>query len=320
MGKQKGKNEFNKPKEKILRVDRNFKLPAKLAVWFIVSLALSLIFFREFWASLGAMLSPSWIFAQHHAAPWGVLGLCTIWLWLKRKQIRSDMEARQNLVFIPLGLALVIGAILMPLPQDFMVFQVLLASLGVFVILFSKGSRIPSILLGIYGFAISFPLAIQRFAELPYSISALKPLVWILTGLGYAFQNVGQWMHFTSYSGEPISVAITADCAGPVTMGVFMAIFALMMLDVPLPAKKALWLFLFGAVGTWFQSFIRLIILMLVGYHWGREALWTAHFWTIYVLFPLWYLLFAYIYFRQVGRLPQSKGEQELKHIPVTEG
>jgi len=320
MGKQKGKNEFNKLKEKILRVERSFKLPAKLAVWFIVSLVLSLIFFREFWASLGAMLSPSWIFAQHHAAPWGILGLCTIWLWLKRKQIRSDMEARQNLVFIPLGLALVIGAILMPLPQDFMVFQVLLASLGVFVILFSKGSRIPSILLGIYGFAISFPLAIQRFAELPYSISALKPLVWILTGLGYAFQNVGQWMHFTSYSGEPISVAITADCAGPVTMGVFMAIFALMMLDVPLPAKKAVWLFLFGAVGTWFQSFIRLIILMLVGYHWGREALWTAHFWTIYVLFPLWYLLFAYIYFRQVGRLPQIKGRQEFKYIPVTEG
>lgn len=295
-------------------------MPAKLAVWFIVSLVLSLIFFREFWASLGAMLSPSWIFAQHHAAPWGILGLCTIWLWLKRKQIRSDMEARQNLVFIPLGLALVIGAIFMPASQDFIVFQVLLTSLGVFVILFSKGSRIPSILLGIYGFAISFPLAIQRFAELPYSISALKPLVWILTGLGYAFQNVGQWMHFTSYSGEPISVAITADCAGPVTMGVFMAIFALMMLDVPLPSKKAVWLFLFGAVGTWFQSFIRLIILMLVGYHWGREALWTAHFWTIYVLFPLWYLLFAYIYFRQVGRLPQSKGEQELKHIPVTEG
>jgi len=320
MGKQKRKNEFNKLKEKILRVERSFKLPAKLAVWFIVSLALSLIFFREFWASLGAMLSPSWIFGQHHAAPWGVLGLCAIWLWLKRKQIRSDMEARQNLVFIPLGLALVIGAILMPASQDFVVFQVLLASLGVFVILFSKGARIPSILLGIYGFAISFPLAIQRFAELPYSISALKPLVWILAGLGYAFQNVGQWMHFTSYSGESISVAITADCAGPVTMGVFMAIFALMMLDVPLPAKKAVWLFLFGAVGTWFQSFIRLIILMLVGYHWGKEALWTAHFWTIYVLFPLWYLLFVYIYFRQVGRLPQSKGEQELKHIPVTEG
>ena len=319
MAKQREKFKVNKLKEKILGAERNPKLPVKLAVWFIVSLALSLIFFREFWASLGAMLSPDWIFGQHHAAPWGVLGLCAIWLWLKRKQIRSDMEVRQNLISIPLGLALVIGAILIPPSQDFMVFQVLLASLGVFVILFSKGARIPSILLGIYGFAISFPLAIQRFAELPYSTSAIKPLVWILTGLGYAFQSEAQWIHFTSYSGEPISVAITAACAGPVTMGVFLAIFALMMLDVPLPPKKAVWLFLFGAAGTWLQSVIRLVIVMLVGYHWGKEALWTAHSWTIYVLFPLWYLLFVYVYFRQVRRPPQIKGGQELKYIPVME-
>ena len=83
-------------------------------------------------------------------------------------------------------------------------------------------------------------------------------------------------------------------------MGVFLAIFALMMLDIPLPPRKAAWLFLFGAVGTWFQSLIRLIIIILVGYHLGGDAMWTTHFWSIYILFPLWYLFFAYIYFRQV--------------------
>ncbi len=29
-----------------------------------------------------------------------------------------------------------------------------------------------------------------------------------------------------------------------------------------------------------------------------RQALQAAHFWTIYLLFPLWYLLFAAVYFR----------------------
>ena len=273
----------------------------RVALWFIASLAISLIFFQQFWASLGTMLSPDWIFGQYHASPWGVLGLCGIWLWLKRKNIWRAMELGQSLVFIPLGLALVVGAILMPASQDFLVFQVLLASLGVFVIFFGKAVKIPSILLGIYGFAISFPLIIQRFAQLPYSISAIKPLMWILTGLGYPLQNQGQWVHFASLSGEPISVAITIGCAGPATMGVFLAIFALMMLDTPLPLKKAVWIFLFGAIGTWFQSVIRLVILMLVGYYLGEEAMWTAHFWTIYILFPLWYLLFVYIYFRQAG-------------------
>ena len=274
-------------------------LNSKVLLWLILSLAISLIFLQEFWSNLGTMLSPDWIFRQNHAAPWGVLGLCVIWLWLKRKNIGRDIELRQNPVFIPLGLALVVGAVLIPPSPDFLVFQVLLASLGVFVIFFGRGARIPSILLTIYGFAISFPLMIARFAEAAYSQTAITPLMGIMTTLGYQIENQGQWVHFISTSGEPISAVITAACAGPATMGVFIAIFALMMLDIPLPPRKAVRLFLFGVVGTWFQSLIRLIILILLGYHLGEDALWTAHSWSIYILFPLWYLLFAYIYFRQ---------------------
>ncbi|MEE9520745.1 MAG: archaeosortase/exosortase family protein [Dehalococcoidales bacterium] len=274
-------------------------LNSKVLLWLILSLAISLIFLQEFWSNLGTMLSPDWIFRQNHAAPWGVLGLCVIWLWLKRKNIGRDIELRQNPVFIPLGLALVVGAVLIPPSPDFLVFQVLLASLGVFVIFFGRGARIPSILLTIYGFAISFPLMIARFAEGAYSQTAITPLMGIMTTLGYQIENQGQWVHFISTSGEPISAVITAACAGPATMGVFIAIFALMMLDIPLPPRKAARLFLFGVVGTWFQSLIRLIILILVGFHLGEDALWTAHSWSIYILFPLWYLFFAYIYFRQ---------------------
>ena len=288
----------------------NLKLVFKVALWFLASLAISLIFFPEFWANLGTRLSLNWIFGQHHAAPWGVLALCLIWLWLKRKKIDLNAKFKNknsglNFAFytlnFTLGLGLLAGAMLMPSSQDFLVLKVLLASLGVFVIFFGKAAKIPSILLGIYGLAISFPLIMGRFAQLPYSMSAIKPLMWILTSLGYFLHNQGQWVYLISSSGEPISAVITADCAGPATMGVFLAIFALMMLDIPLPAKRAVWVFLFGAVGTWFQSFIRLIILILVGYYWGKDAMWTAHSWSIYIIFPLWYLLFAYIYFWQVA-------------------
>ncbi len=209
------------------------------------------------------------------------------------------------------GMGLVAGAILVPSSRDFMVFQVLLASLGVFVIFFGKAARIPSILLGIYGFVISFPLTIERFAELPYSMSAMKPMMWILNGLGYSLQSQRQWIHFTSSSGESVSVVVTAACAGPATMGVLIALFALMMLDTPLSPRKAGYVFLFGVVGTWIQSVIRLIILMVVGYHLGEGAMWITHFWTIYILFPLWYLLFAYVYFRQ------ARGKSEKVKIKV---
>ena len=274
-------------------------LPARLVLWLVLSLILSVIFLPEFWTSLPGMLSPSWVLGQHHASPWGVLALCLIFLWLKRETVRDRMRHRPSLVFTPLGLALLVGAVLIPSTPDYLVFQVLLLLLGAFVIFFGRGATIPAIMLAIYGFAISFPLAIQRFAEDAYSSIAIPPVTGLMTALGYPLQNQGQWVYFINLSGEPIAVAITAACAGPATMGVFLAIFALMTLDMPLPPKRAAGLFLFGVVGTWFQSFIRLIILMLAGYYLGEDALWAAHSWTIYILFPLWYLLFVYIYFRQ---------------------
>ena len=81
---------------------------------------------------------------------------------------------------------------------------------------------------------------------------------------------------------------------------------------MPLPRKKAVELLLFGVVGTWFQSFIRLVLLLLVGYYVGEDALWAAHSWSIYVVFPLWYLFFAYTYFQQFGRLKRAA------ELPVT--
>ena len=286
-------------------------LNSRLALWLVVSLALSLIFFREFWASLLTMLTPGWIFGKHNAAPWGVLGLCVIWLWLKRRQIGAEMETGFRPVFVLLGLAMVVAAILIPESEHFIVFSVLLASAGVYAALMGRGIRIPAILLSIYGFVVAFPRFVERFIEIPYAMTAIKPLLWLLTVFGYRFDNQVQWVHFTSASGEPVSVAITAACAGPTTMAVFLAIFALMMLDMPLPPKKTIWLLVFGVVGTWAQSIVRLVFLMLVGYQWGRDALFTAHSWSIYVLFPLWYLLFVYVYFRQVG--PRGGGRMELK-------
>jgi len=308
-------------------------LAARLWLWLAISLTLSITLFRGFWVSLPTMLSPDWVLGQYHASSWGVLALCLIFLWLKRKEVWKGMNesaklknknSKMNFAFctlnFTLGMALVVGAVLMPSSRDFLVFQVFLAWLGVFIMIFGKeAAKIPAILLVIYGFVISFPLAIERFAEEAYPHTAIVPLTGLMSIMGYPWQIEGQWAHWVSSGGEPISVVITVACAGPATMGVFIALFVLMTLDIPLPPKKAAWLFLFGIVGTWFQSVIRLVILMLVGYYLGKDALWTAHYWTIYLLFPLWYLFFAYVYFRQAGRPLGARRKQELKYTLVTE-
>ncbi|MFC1993901.1 archaeosortase/exosortase family protein [Chloroflexota bacterium] len=286
----------------------------KLGLWVLLSLGISLGLIRDFWGNALTVFSPSYIFGQFHAAPLGILALCLVWLYLKRQDIWEGMKLGSTFKRVPFGLALIAAAVFMPTSLDFFIFQSLLASLGVFVVLFGRAARIPFIILVIYGVAISFPLFIEQFAEGVYARAAIVPLVWLLSIFGLPLESQGLLIYLASSSGEPIRVAVTAACAGPTTMGVFIALFALMMLDIPLPPKRAAVLFFLGALGTWFQSFLRLIILMLAGYFWGEDALWTAHRYSIYVLFPLWYLLFAYIYFRQVRSLPKGLNNDHASH------
>ena len=281
----------------------------RVVLWLLLSLMLSVVFLRDLWANPPALPSFDWLLGRQAPtplgiSPWAVLALCLAFLWLKRKEVWQAMGQERSNVFIVVGLALAAGAVLMPASPEYLVFRPLLSSAGVFAAVFGKGAKIPLVLLAIYGFAISFPLAVERisFAENAFAASALNPLMWIMTTLGYPLHNDGRWIHFISAGGEDISVVVTAGCAGPSSMAVFISLFALMMLDMPLSSKKAVVFFILGALGTWLQSLIRLVFLMLIGYHVGNSGLWTAHFWTIYILFPLWYLFFAYLYLRQVGR------------------
>jgi exosortase/archaeosortase family protein len=296
------------------------RVAIKLLVFVALALALSAIFFRDFWSSLPVMLSPSWVFGQSGVAPWGVLALCLLFLWLKRKAVWAQMRIRTNPAYALPGLLLLAAAILVPFSQDFLVFQVLLALLGLFAIIFGGAGRIPAICLAIYGLAVFIPFMVERFAQDAYSQTAAAPAMGLMTALGYPFQNQGQLVNFLSRDGEHIMVTITAACAGPATMGVFMALFALMMLDMPLSPRRAALTFLFGVVGTWFQNIIRLVILLLLGYYFGGNALWTAHSWTIYILFPAWYLIFAYIYLRQVKQPRTPWGTQPLPSMSAAGG
>ena len=277
----------------------------RLGIWFVLSVTLPLLFFRDFWTKL-LILPPNYPYEQFHALSWAILALCLVGLYLKREEILAEMSSPPHPLFILVGVTLVVCAVLMPASQSFLVFRGLLTSLGVFAVLFGRAARIPAILLAVYGVAVFTPSLVYRFFPEVYSATAVTPLVGLMSTLGYPIENYGQLVQVPSPNGDTIAVLVTAACAGPATMGVFVALFALMRMDMHLPLKTMVGLFLFGALGTWLQSLLRLIILIALAYYWGESALWTAHQYSIYILFPLWYLLFAYIYLRQVARLPQN--------------
>ena len=86
-----------------------------------------------------------------------------------------------------------------------------------------------------------------------------------------------------------------------------------MMLDIRLPVRKAWYVFLIGLAGTLFQNLLRIILSLAAGYFWGRGALNSMHYNAAYVIFPLWYGLFVWIYMKQAGRSMQTAKKEAVE-------
>lgn len=276
-------------------------MKTRLIIWSTICLAGSIIFFGELWTKLPGWLSPEGL-QRYGTFHWGVLGLCTLWLWLKRRDILPRMQTGGfSLPFVAAGVALLALSIFLPRSNYFLVFLMLLGWLGVFTILFARASIIPTILLAIYGFSLVFPLLTTRWLGEPSAVAVINMVITINQMLGLPITSHGQALYFTSAGGDAVSTTISADCAGYATMGVFIALFALMMLDIRLPLKRAWYVFLFGLAGTWLQNIIRIEAAVAAGYYWGPGALEATHQNIAYVIFPLWYALFAFIYLKEAG-------------------
>lgn len=240
----------------------------------------------------------NYIVTGHHVSPWGVLLLCFLWVFLKRGDIKANLQQNVPLSFFLFGAGMVILSAFIPLIPEMAVLKLLAACVGFFAVFFGRAALLPVKLLIVYALTVLMPMAVQNYLERPYATAAVGPAVLLARAVGLPVNASGQVLTVGTLSGETISVVVTAACAGPSTMAVFISIFILMMMDVKLPEKAAVGVFSFGVVGTWAQSVLRIVLIAAFGHYGGASALWRAHFWTIYFLFPLWYLIFAAIYFK----------------------
>ncbi len=283
----------------------------RLAIWLAAGLAVSIISFGELWAKLPEWLSPEGL-QRYGVFHWGTLGLCALWLVLKRRDILSRMQTSQlSFPFVLAGVALLALSTFLPRHDDFLVFVMLVGWLGVSTIIFSRASIIPAILVAIYGFSVAFPILMMGWLGEPSAILVTNTVVAITRILGLPVSSQGVVLQFNSLTGDTIRTAIVPGCTGYATIGVFIALFSLMMLDIRLPWKRAWYVFLLGLAGTWLQNILRITISVAAGYYWGREAVDAMHYNLAYFIFPLWYALFAYIYLRQAGWRGISTGKQQ---------
>lgn len=263
---------------------------------YLVSAAAAAIAFDPF-SSL-VSLSPEY-FTLNGVYPWAVLFLCTVFLIAKRRQIRGMQPAP---ALAAGGAGIFIASLFFPaLAPEFAVFRLLLAWVGLAFVFFGEAAALPALLLCIYGFGIAFPKLVSAYAGAQYA----EVTTWAVSHLAQDFIPIaasGTAISMTTLPGERLVVIINAECSGAASMSVFLAIFALMSLDVPLPRRRWVAMLLFGVAGTSLQNLLRLVLLLLAGYYYGPPAVEGGESIAGYIIFPLWYALFAFVYLNQARK------------------
>lgn len=239
-------------------------------------------------------ISPE-LFTLNGLYPWTILFLCTIFLFVKRHEIHY---AKPSFIFALAGVGIVSGSFFLPsVTPEFEIFGLLLTWVGLAFVFFGEGASLPAILLCIYGFGISFPKLVETFAGQQYAMAT----TWITYNIAQFFipiEVAGTIISMVTLQGDNLMVEINVACSGAASLSVFFVIFALMSIDVPLPRKKWVDMLLFGIIGTSIQNILRIVLLLLTGYNFGTSAIQSEESIAGYIIFPLWYALFAFVYLR----------------------
>ncbi len=237
-------------------------------------------------------ISPEY-FTLNGVYPWAILFLCAIFLFAKRHEIH---DAKPSFIFAAAGAGIISGSFfLQGVNPEFEIFRLLLAWLGLAFVFFGEASSMPALLLCIYGFGISFPKLVEVFTGLQYA-QATAWITYNITQFFIPIDVTGTVISMTTFQGDNLMVEINPACSGAASMSVFLVVFALMSLDVPLPMRKWAALLLLGIIGTSLQNILRLVLLLLTGYNFGPSAIQGGESIAGYIIFPLWYALFAFVY------------------------
>ncbi|MGZ4911723.1 MAG: archaeosortase/exosortase family protein [Halobacteriota archaeon] len=243
---------------------------------------------------------------------WVVLFLCIAWVFIKRSDIiRAINDADTHVRWLFFGILLLVTSV--PLlyhiaasPSELAVglFAAFYAVVATFTVFFGRASKIPLMLLGLFGVAVFFPMVLESAFSAPFSRITAILSVSTLQLLGVPITLSGVTVTLSSMMGYDILTKVDARCAGSDSLAIFFAIFGLMLIDRRPRSNALVGLLILGVVGTYFQNFVRLLLLFAAGYFYGSGALWTVHDYAGYILFPFWFLIFAVVYLRYAERPP----------------
>ena len=239
---------------------------------------------------------------------------CLAILFLSRKETGTITQTQKPL-FIVIGLLMcLLSFISIPLgvsnpPYSIGELSLLISGIG--VIIFT--------LLGYRSFLL--PVSIPFVAVMGYGVyelfirnetwitAPLIPFIVILTIGILNFFGISSvvdrnYISFISQTGDPVHLAIVADCTGIWSLGTFTIAVIIVLSSFPQSiSKKSILLIGIGYLGTFFANILRIIVISLSGYYFGPSGvIEQVHIHIGWIVFSLWMIIFWYYYFtRHVG-------------------
>lgn len=279
---------------------------------FSACLVLTFAAFRVVFANANLLFDYE-ILKQNGFYLWAVLALFLLWIYIKRKEIIEATHRARDTKWLIFGLVLVgaslellyyVAVYLNSLPL--MLFAIGFVIVAQFSFFFGKASKIPLMLLGLFGIAVGFPILFESAFTAWFSRVTAVLSVSTLQLFGMPVSLNGVTVALNSLLGYEIITKVDARCAGSDSLAIFLAIFGLMVVDRRPNTRALIGLFILGVVGTYLQNFIRLLLLFGAGYYYGAGALWAVHDYASYLFFPLWFVGFVVIYLRHANRSERS--------------
>ena len=199
----------------------------------------------------------------------GSLLACSI-IWIFYKKIPSSYSFERDLLFVFLHIWSLIGVL--------------------FPFLYNR------VILTIF-----FPDTFEP--SLVYEFLLMRPLIAILTSLGYVVSSEGQLLYYQDLEKSlTTSVFIGRECSGLASLAIFLSLFLSFVIihytfsELRNNIGTIVLMIFTGTAMAYISNILRIIFIILAGHYYGSEMLLFTHHYLGWFIFTIWISIFWYLY------------------------
>jgi|GEM_PF-1494934 len=254
------------------------------------------------------------LLSSYHTKTIGVI-MVLLGYFILRKTIPPKGEIKKNRLLPIAGLLVISSDIAYNvflkksfefLGLDWMtiIFGLSLIAYNLIPLRFEREARFLVIFTGIFFLSLSMPIGLltlkvgSKAAALYMQEFITRPLTILLNLSGIPAYSIYNWVYYAGREGT-IQLGIGISCSGAYSFAIFFSAFvSFVQVKYDRFDGKIRYLLIAGLLGTYLANLLRVYLIALAGFYYGRDALIYAHQHFGWIIFMLWVIFFWYFGFK----------------------